>query len=81
MDVDPSFSSTRGGVISYLQGPDRFFVNELGGSVRNLTWGISSDSGASYVTMYVGGTNAAVYSIMGVGEGVFTPNSTMITVL
>ena len=42
---------------------------------------ITHDCTTSSTTITDGGTNAAMSSIMGVGEGVLTPDSTMVLVL
>ena len=72
MDSDPASSYSSGSVVSFLRVPDRFLFDGLGGSGRKVTRRITDDCATSSSTTGYGGTNAVVYSIMGISEGVST---------
>ena len=74
-------SNFGGGAATFLQLLDYFLFNVLGGFNHNLTSGMNGICSPSFATMVYGGTYAVVSSIMGVGEGVSTPDSTIVLVL
>ena len=81
MDAYHTSSSAGGGVVSLLRVLYRFLFDVPGGYGRNLTSGMNGACLVSSATMDDSGTNAVMYPIMGVVEGVSTPDYETMLVL
>ena len=81
MLAEPSSSASGGGVATFLQILDHFLFDVLAGSGPNLTSGMNGICSTSFVTIVINGINVADSSMMVVGEGVSTLDSTTMILL
>ena len=81
MLIDPGSSAYGGIGASFMQLLDHFLFDVPSGSSHSLNLGMNEMYSASSTTTAYSGTYATMYSIMGISEGVTTPDSIMVLVL